>query len=446
MAQPTAKRQIRVLGILALGRFQSNVHCLTSNKMNVEDRKKLDIYCDIAVHKINIINLWPKLIKNKIFNIDDVNIPTWKKNFDKKETVQSIWLTIKTRGPFAFQNLLLSLRQSDHEELAKMLDKHTENSFINNNTIYDDYFMNIKDAVEPLQIKVKKSYKFAESPNKVIKCYQMRSKPRGLVLIITNIDYKSSLYKPRDSAKHDQTNLKKLFEGMGFCVEMHCNLTGQQILNTVKLFSKREELLNVDSCFVIVSSHGNGPTKNGEEDCTEIEGVDSYTDQTSLGYTKVFCSDIVDYFTSKACPNLAGKPKVFIFQLCRGNKTQAITTRNIMSKQVTDSVENCIPGNNSNFIIKKKSYRNYSDMLIAYATLPGHVAFRNNITGSWFILIFCEVFMNHAYKHHVADLFLLIDERIKELTSTDTYCQTISVESKGFHKYCYINPGMFEQE
>lgn len=120
--------------------------------MNSEHRRRIDLYCDIIVPKLNIMKLWPKLLENGIFNIDDINISTWKRNFDKEETVKSIWLTIKTRGPFAFQNLLLSLQQSDHEELAEMLDKRSDE----NTEINDNYFSRIKDTAEPLQIKNEK--------------------------------------------------------------------------------------------------------------------------------------------------------------------------------------------------------------------------------------------------------------------------------------------------
>ncbi|XP_015189287.1 PREDICTED: caspase-2-like [Polistes dominula] len=412
--------------------------------MNVKDRQKIDFYCDIAVRTINIMNLWPKLIENKIFNIDDVNISTWKKNFDKEETVKNIWLTIKTRGPSAFQNLLLSLRQSNHEELADQLDEHTKNSFEFNN---DNYFSEILSTEKHLWINVKKSDKFANSPYDLIKCYQMTSNPRGLVLIITNIDYKSDLEKPRTSAIHDQINLFHLFHQMGFSIEKHCDLTGQEIKDCVKSFSKREELQYVDSCFIIVSSHGSGPGRKGEEYCTEIKGVDDdYMDHMSHEHTKVFCSDIIECFTSTACPYLAGKPKVFIFQLCRGTKTQTTTIRKTMPKRVTDSSQYYVPKNNSDSSSKNEGTRNYSDMLIAYATLPGHVAFRNAVTGSWFILIFCEVFMNHACEHHICDLFKIVDSRLRKVTSTENYCQTVSVECKGFYKHCYINPGIFEEK
>ncbi|XP_043683700.1 caspase Dronc-like [Vespula pensylvanica] len=400
--------------------------------MNSEHRKRIDLYCDIIVPKLNIMKLWPKLLENGIFNIDDINISTWKRNFDKEETVKSIWLTIKTRGPFAFQNLLLSLQQSDHEELAEMLDKRTDE----NTEINDNYFSRIKDTAEPLQIKVRKAKEFSSGPiNSIIKTYRMRSNPRGLVLIITNIDYNPNIQKSRKSAIHDEINLQKLFEEMGFSVETYSNLTGQQIIDRVKTFSQRKDLQNVDSCFVIISSHG----KKGEENYTEIEGVDHYYERK---YTKVFCSDIIDCFTSEACPYLAEKPKVFIFQLCRGDKRQTITH---IPEQVTDSSDNHTVMNNPRSILKEKPTRNYSDFLIAYATLPGYVAFRNNITGSWFIQIFCEVFMNYAHDHHLCDLLKLVDSRLKNVTHSGG-CQTVVVETKGFHKYCFLNPGFFGNE
>lgn len=48
--------------------------------MNAEHRKRIDLYCDVIVPKINIMKLWPKLLENEIFNIDDINISTWKVN------------------------------------------------------------------------------------------------------------------------------------------------------------------------------------------------------------------------------------------------------------------------------------------------------------------------------------------------------------------------------
>ena len=33
----------------------------------------------------------------------------------------------------------------------------------------------------------------------------------------------------------------------------------------------------------------------------------------------------------------------------------------------------------------------YEDMIVSYATIPGYVAYRNNVKGSWFIQCICKV-------------------------------------------------------
>lgn len=71
----------------------------------------------------------------------------------------------------------------------------------------------------------------------------------------------------------------------------------------------RSDLNKVDSCFVVISSHG-----TEDKEChTQIEGVDSGREDAE----KILCTDILDYFTADACPQMANKPKIFIFQLCR---------------------------------------------------------------------------------------------------------------------------------
>lgn len=73
------------------------------------------------------------------------------------------------------------------------------------------------------------------------------------------------------------------------------------------------ELRRVDSAFVIISSHGTG--KLGQQE-TEVLGID----YKSAGYKNVVCTKILNYFTAENCRNLAGKPKIFIFQTCRYKK------------------------------------------------------------------------------------------------------------------------------
>ncbi|XP_051156955.1 uncharacterized protein LOC127278982 [Leptopilina boulardi] len=87
-------------------------------------RKKLDQLCEELILYIDMNILWPLLLKNKIYNRDDCNIPIWKKNLNDLDTVRDIFLTIKTRGPDAYKNLLKSLREAEYDVLAIVLENY----------------------------------------------------------------------------------------------------------------------------------------------------------------------------------------------------------------------------------------------------------------------------------------------------------------------------------
>lgn len=437
--------------------------------MNQKHRNTLDSCYNDVVHRIKLANLWPQLLENKVFNRDDVNVPRWTKNLSNEETVRDVYLTIKTRGPFAFDRFLTSLRQSGHENVADVLEgkndvvasadvnANTRERSVAEDTINDrvqhvahperkddNFFHSIQLAKEPLRIQVRKATQFLDGPAyENVQRYPMRSKPHGLVLLITNIKY-TYMERHRTSAKHDEANLTELFQQMGFRVISFRDLTGHELLERVKEFSQHKDLRKVDSCFVVISSHGNMDTQYED---TEIQGVDYHSNdgESKLhNYKTVLCTDILNCFTAEACPYLAGKPKIFIFQLCRGEKKQRSVqeprhTTDTCNFHPTKTVETsrCSTGS-------KKTMRNYADMLVAHATTPGHVAFRDKETGSWFIQILCEVFMNYACTTHIQDLLNIVDERLGIQRTTMDECQTLTVTSIGFHKHCFPNPGLFE--
>ncbi|KAJ8676109.1 hypothetical protein QAD02_011895 [Eretmocerus hayati] len=298
----------------------------------------------------------------------------------------------------------------------------------------DNFHTKLQVVKEPLSINVKKATKFRDRPEfKHIGTYPMRSNPRGLVLIIANNLYKIQKDR-RPSAKHDEANLKKLFVDMGFRVITYFDLTGEEIEEKVQEFSQMAELRRVDSAFVIVSSHGSG--KLGHQE-TEILGVDYNT----IGYKKVVCTNIINFFTAEKCRNLSGKPKIFIFQTCRGENEQVAVPRYKIDAATTSR-----PVIEEPYIHFSDTMRNYEDMLIVYATIPGYVSYRDEFNGSWFIQVLCEVFMNYAHKVPVQELFYMIDSRLKNIRTLSDACQTPSITSQGFNQYCFLNPGLFEDK
>lgn len=432
--------------------------------MNEKDRQKIDLSCDTIADEVDMNILWVRLLENKIFNFDDCNIPTWKENFNSHDTKRHIIRSIKTRGPHAFKNFLTSLEQGGYGDLAVNLSqlKIDQNNRPQEKKSSDENAMKFIDSSEdedlkenepptsfifenePLKIAVKKSKTFLDVPpagKKDLERYIMRSKPRGFVLIVCITKY--TFLETRESAKHDKSNLQKLFEEMGFEVTVTPEyIKRQELRKTIQEFAKKKDFRSADSCFVVFSCHGFEAGKRWD---AEVAASDSHhQDEDPLPSEKLYCSEIIEYFSTKNCHDLRGKPKVFMFQMCRGDKHQ-----NSCARFATDGAPNVKPTyetENENIeppMEEDSLHRNYEDTLIVHSTIPGHYSYRDVITGAWFIQILCKVFMKEACHKHLKDLIDRVDQQVKDLRTQGKMCQTVSTYSMGFSKYCYLNPGYF---
>ncbi|XP_060593237.1 caspase-8-like [Ruditapes philippinarum] len=120
-------------------------------------------------------------------------------------------------------------------------------------------------------------------------------------------------------------------------------------------------------CFVCcILSHGN---KDGvvccDKNCVSIE-------------------TITGYFRASCCPSLAGKPKLFFFQACRGIDH--------MGGWQTDGPI-ALDGEKN---LKVGSLPDEADFLLGFATTSGYVAFRHNINGSIYIQTLCTLLEKYA--------------------------------------------------
>ncbi|XP_068700285.1 uncharacterized protein [Montipora foliosa] len=189
--------------------------------------------------------------------------------------------------------------------------------------------------------------------------YKMTSNPRGYCLILNNMDYGIE-EKNRQSAVWDEQGLHDLFEK-----ELHFEVYAFRDLKYFEMQQRCEQFAklshdNYDAFVCIIMAHG------GSGD--SIEGVDGRT---------IGLKQLMSEFTSVRCPSLAGKPKVFIVQACRGR----------MRDQFHDGEEQADSGSSSaDSTLALSSYPLECDFLLAFATVPGYVAFRDN-HGSLFIQV-----------------------------------------------------------
>lgn len=100
-------------------------------------------------------------------------------------------------------------------------------------------------------------------------------------------------------------SLRELFTMFGYEIGLHENKTCQEIMHLLDEVRKKDHKDN-GALIVCILSHGYLNTVTGA--CSEDLGID----------------EIMILFRADCCPSLSGKPKLFIFQICQGQKTQPI--------------------------------------------------------------------------------------------------------------------------
>jgi len=190
--------------------------------------------------------------------------------------------------------------------------------------------------------------------------YNMQHRRRGHAVIFNHDTFETDHYPPREGSKIDVMNLRETFSSLLFDVTVHDNLEYSEIKNTILKLAAQDHS-DADCLVVIIMTHG----ENGllaPRDSHILYNVD-------LLWTP---------FTADKCPTLAGKPKLFFIQACRGRKLDGGIKASKERRSQLDS-------NLSSFKIPT-----HADFLIAHSSIEGFYSFRNKDTGSWFIQSLCK--------------------------------------------------------
>ena len=190
--------------------------------------------------------------------------------------------------------------------------------------------------------------------------YDMSSRPRGICLIINNTNFqdKSSV---REGAEFDVEELEKLFKKLFFTVQVHSDLECEQMRNVAKECAGQDHS-QFDAFVFIIMSHG--------ADGDVIVGVNG---------REIKFEYLMAEFTFNACKTLQNKPKLFFVQTCRGASLERLSTAS--GGAVRDAAftpDSTLPRS----VCPKEA-----DFLLAFATPPGYVAWRNRKRGSQFIQV-----------------------------------------------------------
>ncbi|XP_072300607.1 caspase-8 [Eucyclogobius newberryi] len=226
------------------------------------------------------------------------------------------------------------------------------NIVTNNSSLKDCTYIPEKPASVP---------KFDITNCEEIGTYPMTGEKRGICLIVNNYNFDNK--KPREGTQIDQECLERVFQWLGFEVEVHPDCTRDMMLSVMKDVSSRDHR-NMDCVVCCILSHGQ------EE---SVFGVDGQT---------VPIKQLTMFLNGSKCPSLVNKPKLFFIQACQG-----IFEQNAVSIE-TDGPTPC--GIESDAAKFEDSIPSDADFLLGMATVPSFVSYRGRSSGSWFIQALCK--------------------------------------------------------
>nr|AHH02584.1 caspase-5 [Plutella xylostella] len=402
---------------------------------------------------------------------------------DVRMRKRDLYRDIERRGPTAFPSLLEALTETGHWDLVRALDpdsnlhpRDKRNKLGQSQSISlqtpDPSFVSLKQYKEVIKkeaetqrnaqaakipyphdfskpdktsaeiphIHVVKSTKFHEEGLDGIPLYRTRSRRRGVLIAFSFIEFSHNVEEHRAGAELDCTNLKYLFDEIGFETIFYNNLSKKGTEDTLRNLKVIKDLEkgSTECVFILVSSHGYERTRTSDTDIRCSDG----------GLISIL--SIIEQFNNKNFPSLKDVPKVFIFQSCRGSTGEHIWAppRPLAAPLASPRLQHDgsarapraaspAPAQHYDALAPE---RLYSDILIAHSTLPGFVSRRDPEKGSWYVQALCEVFAARAHDCHVGQLFTLVDTALHRRF----HSQTSSVDRWGFNKLLYLHPGLFE--
>lgn len=220
--------------------------------------------------------------------------------------------------------------------------------------------------------------------------YRLDSVPKGLVYVF-NYRFLGHKTDERKGAECDSINIKEVFPCYDYEVTLFEDLTKEQSKNTLARIQRDKKLEEVDSLIVFILSHGIGPYIFK---CNDGEQMD--------------LNDITEQFNNVNCPQLIGKPKIFLVNYCRGLKEE---------------------------ILKFDGDDNNPDMITIFASVPEYRALRSQDKGTIFVLSLCKILQEREEPIEIDVLFEALKYEMKYgLNKGSTPCKTTTLKKQFFFR------------
>jgi hypothetical protein len=212
---------------------------------------------------------------------------------------------------------------------------------------------------------------------------------RGRCIIINNHHFNRMLTKQmdRDGTEVDATAVESLFVSLGFDVVRYDDLTVTEMSINLREVS-REDHSDADCFACVILSHGDNGVIYGTNGTMKLD-------------------EIVTMFKGDNCTSLAGKPKLFFIQACRGRRYDA----GVEIEDTVDAPDHLFPPpEDETDSVSIRRIPVEADILIAYSVVPGYFSWRNNVDGSWFVQALVRVLHEHGDTMEALQMMTLVNK------------------------------------
>ncbi|XP_041733782.2 caspase a [Coregonus clupeaformis] len=366
-----------------------------------------------SVSKTVIKQLLDDLLEDKVLNDEETDSVT-EENSARAEQARCLIDMVRKKGDKASEKMIARVQERDpglHDkcalaprQLAQMTPSSPQLSQQEEHPVSS--VLSTKDFKE--DILQRKGHEVYVPMDK--------SGRKRLALLINNVEFDDENMLRRGAVK-DEENMERLLSDLGYDVVKHRNLSGQEMDEAVKAFSKREEHSLSDSVFVVMMSHG---------ELGVIMGVHYKEGDPKPDVFPI--NNIFIHLNTENCKALINKPKVILIQACRGGKDGSVW--------VSDAVPGPSPvlGLESDLIRREHKEKDFISLL---SCTPDTVSYRDPKMGSLFVQHIMETFNTYAHKDHIEELFRKVMGRFEDFPR-----QMPTKDRATLTKHFYLFPGL----
>ena len=240
--------------------------------------------------------------------------------------------------------------------------------------------------------------------------YKMDKQRHGIALIVNIESFEDGEKHPlREGSRYDVASLVCLFNFIQYDTRVYKNLTRKEYIRAQRVIQSLDHS-QYDSFFCVIMSHGNE------------KGEVIFSNNKPLSKCK-----IVNEFSPRYCKGLESKPKIFIFQACRGTQGNIEGLNSDDEQFQQNLLPICSESYNSQSIpIYNKPNQQVAqdlgiDIFIGDSTLDKYVSYRTKHEGTYFIQSFCSV-MQSCINMEFTHIMIEVRKKVFQLSNIYRQC------------------------